>query len=180
MATIKIIEYRCPHCGKKVPYAPQNDYCAIKGKFYGNPNQTCRKCKKSYRNSNLIEPAEVLTLKDQAPFWVTSHWTIFLSVFTAVITFGTGLLVIIPAYLAVCFFGRRYRQTHKDYLLTSSRDRLKDPEYFIRYLLSSVYLPDKSKLTPHTLATIHVRAISVMDADQPLSLGSIVREVLGG
>lgn len=95
-------------------------------------------------------------------------------------TFGVGLIIIIPAYLAACYFGREYRQTHKDQVLTSSRNRLKDPEYFIRYLLSSVYLPDKSKLTPQALATIHVCAMRVMDADQPLSLGPIVRDVLDG
>ena len=178
LATIKTIEYRCPHCNKKLPYAPQNDYCAIKSKYYGNPYQTCRKCKKTYRNSYVFEPAETLTLKDQVPFWITDFWTIFLSLFIACLTLGTALIVIIPVYLAACYLGRKRRQAHKNQVLLSSRTRLKDPEYFLRYLFSAVYLPDKSKLTPQALAMIHVRAISVMEADQPLSLGPIVRDVL--
>lgn len=178
MATIKTVEYRCPHCNKKLPYAPQNDYCAIKSRYYGNPNQICPKCKKTYRNISVFEAAEALTLKEQVPFWITDYWTIFLSALISCLTFGTALIVIIPVYLAACYFGRNHRQTHKNQVLLSSRNRLKDPEYFLRYLFSSVYLPDKSKLTPQMLSMIHIRAISMMDADQPLSLGSIVQDVI--
>ena len=182
MATIKTIEYRCPHCNKKVSSIPQNDYFSIKGNIYGEPFETCKKCKKVYKSPFTVEPASAVTLKESVPFWITSvRFVVFiaiLAVFSIILTYGIGLIVIIPGYLAACFLTRKQRQAHKDQLLTSSRNRLKEPEYFIRHLISSVYIPDKSKLTPQALAIIHVRAISMMDADQPLSLEPIVRDVL--
>lgn len=183
MATIKTIEYRCPHCNKKVSSIPRNDYFCIKGNVYGEPFETCKKCKKVYRSPFTIEPASAVTLKERVPFWITStRFVVFiaiLAVFSVVLTFGIGLIALVPVYLAVCALSRNYRQQHKDQLLLQSRERLKNPEYFIRHLISSVPIPDKSKLTPQALAIIHVRAISMMEADQPLSLGPIVRDVLG-
>lgn len=183
MATIKTIEYRCPHCNKKVSSIPRNDYFSIKGNIYGEPFETCKKCKKVYKSPFTIEPASAVTLKERVPFWITSvRFMVFiaiLAVFSIVVSYGIGLIVVAPLYLAVCALSRNHRQQHKDQLLLQSRERLKDTEYFIRHLISSVYVPDKSKLTPQALAIIHVRAISVMDADQPLSLEPIVRDVLG-
>lgn len=185
MATIKTIEYRCPHCNKKLPYAPRNEYCAINFKMYGDPQEVCRKCKKTYRNINLIEPAEALTRKDKVPFWITSVRTsvffIILAIFAAVCTFGIGLVFVIPIYLVLCALTRKKRQDKKDQILLKSRNRLKDPECFVRYLFSTVYLSedDRSKLTAQALSTIHYRAISEMDADQKLELSKIVRQVLG-
>ncbi len=179
MATIKTIEYRCPHCRKKLPSIPRNDYCGIKFKYYGDPIETCPKCKKTYRNINLTEPAEALTLRQHVPFWITSGWVVVLSILAACITFGVGLIFIIPAYLAACFLTRKRRQEHKNQLLRSSRTRLEDPEYFVQHLFSSVYIKDRSKLTAGNLAVIHARAIRTMNADQVLELGKITHEVLG-
>lgn len=57
---IKTLEYHCPHCNRKLSSVPQNDYCAIGGQYYGEPIETCRKCKKNYRrppcNGSGAEP----------------------------------------------------------------------------------------------------------------------------
>ena len=145
MATIKTIEYRCPHCNKKVSSTPRNDYFSIKGNIYGEPFETCKRCKKVYRSPFAAEPASAITLKDRVPFWITSvRFLVFiaiLAVFSIILTYGIGLIVLAPVYLAVCALSRNYRQQHKDRLLLQSRERLKDTEYFIRYLISSVYIP---------------------------------------
>lgn len=179
MATIKTVEYRCPHCNKKLSSTPRNDYFAIKGKLYGEPFETCKKCKKIYEAPFTIEPASKITLQDKVPFWITSVRFMVALIILAVCTFGVGLIVLIPAYLLTCAFSRNYRQQHKDRLLTHSRERLKDPEYFVRYLISSVYLPDKSVLTPQALAVIHARAQAEMDADRPLDIAKITHEIVG-
>ena len=185
MATIKTIEYRCPHCNKKLSSAPRNEYCAINFKMYGDPYETCPKCKKTYKNINLTEPAEVLTMKDQVPLWITSVRTfvffVILVAFAAVCTFGVGLIVVLPAYLLLCILTKKKRQEKKDQILLKSRNRLKDPEYFVRYLFSAVYLnmEERNRLTAQAISNIHYRAIVAMDADQPLELSKIVRQVLG-
>ena len=179
MATVKIPEYRCPHCNKKLPATPVNDYCAINFKCYGNPYAVCRKCGQTYRDMNLVEPAAALTLKDGVPFWITGVRTLVFMIIAIIATFGVGLIVVAPAYLLLCFLSRNYRLQHKNDLLLASRARLRDPAYFARHLLSVVYLPDKSKLTPEALAIIHSHALAMMDADEVLELGPITHTVIG-
>lgn len=179
---IKTIELRCPHCGEKISSVPTNDYCAIKGKQYGNPNQICRKCKKTYQQLWVEEAASALTLKELVPFWLTSTRIIvlftLLAVFALVCTYGFGLLFIIPVYLLTCLFSRKYRQTHKNKVLADSRNRLKDTEYFLRYLISKITAQERSMLTNKTIAMVYAKAIQVMDEDRPLEIEKIVNEVL--
>lgn len=179
MASMKIPVYRCPYCNKKLPSNPVNDYCAIKTKYYGNPYTVCKKCGKTYYDRKLIEPAAALTLKEVVPFWATSIWTITALVMLAIFSCGIGLVVLVPAYLLFCFLSRNYRQKHKNDLLMASRARLRDPDDFLRHLHSEVYLPDKSKLTPEALAIIYTRALAVMDADEVLEVGPIMRSMIG-
>lgn len=183
LATIKTVEYRCPHCNKKVSSIPRNDYFSMKGNIYGEPFEVCKKCKNVYKSPFTIEPAAEVTLKERVPFWITSvRFMVFvaiLAVFSVVLTYGIGLIVVVPFYLAVCALSRNYRQQHKNRLVLQSRERLRDTEYFVRHLVSSVYLPDKSKLTPQALAIIHLQACRTMDADQVLNLSKIVQNVIG-
>ena len=179
---IKTIGLRCPHCRKKISSFPTNDYCVIKDKWYGNPNQVCRKCKKTYRQFWVEEAASALTLKEQVPFWLTSTRTLVLFILLAVIalvcTYGFGLLFIIPVYLLTCLFSRKYRQTHKNKVLAGSRNRLKDKGYFLRYLVSKITAQERSMLTNKTFTMVYAKAIKVMDEDRPLEVEKIVNEVL--
>lgn len=184
MATIKTVEFHCPHCNKKVSSIPRNDYCGIKGRLYGAPYETCRKCKKTYRHPFAEEAASALTLTEKVPFWITSTrfmvFIIIVAVFLGVVTYGIGALAVAPVYLAACALTRNYRQEHKNKLLRQSRERLKEPEYFVRHLVANTYIPDKSRLTPAVLAVLHVRAMRIMDEDRPLVVGDLVKEVLTG
>lgn len=177
MATIKTIEYHCPHCGKKLPSMPRNDYCAIKFKMYGNPYETCKKCKKTYRNINVTEPAAELTLAQKVPFFITSARVFVGMIIAAVFTIGIGLIAIIPGYFLACGIFRKNRLEHKNQLLIASRERLKDPEYFIRHFLSSVYVENKELLTPAALALIHAKALSEMNEDKVPDLRNIALSV---
>lgn len=173
MATIKTLEYHCPHCDKKLPSMPRNDYCAINFKMYGNPYETCKRCKKTYRNMNLIEPAAELTLAQPVPFFITSGRVILWMILAAVFTLGIGLIVIIPGYFLACLVSRKNRLEHKNLLLIASRKRLENPEYFLRHFLNAVYVEKKEWLTPEALALIHTKAISQMNEDQVPDLRNI-------
>lgn len=177
MATIKTIEYHCPHCGKKLPFMPQNDYCAIKFKMYGNPYESCKKCKNTYRNFNVTEPASELTLAQDVPFFITSGRATLWMILGAIFTMGIGLIAIIPGYFLACGIFQKKRLEHKNLLLLASRERLKDPEYFLRHFLSAVYVEKKELLTPAALALIHAKAISEMNEDKVPDLRNIALSV---
>ncbi len=70
-----------------------------------------------------------------------------------------------------------YRQRHKDELVTSSRERLKDPKYFVRFLMSNLTYEAKEYLTPQMIAAIHSRSISEMEADRVLNLESVIQSI---
>lgn len=173
MATMKMIEYRCPHCNKKISSIPRNDYFSMNSHIYGEPFETCKRCGRVYRAPFTIEPASAVTLKERVPFWNTGvrflFFIGFMAAFSIAFTYGLGLLVVAPFYLAVCALSRNYRQQHKNQLLIQSRERLKNPDYFMRHLLSSVYLSDKRRLTPQAFSMIHYKAQRMMDADQALN-----------
>ena len=184
MASIKTVEFRCPHCNRKVSSIPRNDYCGIKGTIYGEPYETCRKCKKIYRHPFVEEAASALTLAEKVPFWITSIRFLvvlaIIAVFLGVVTYGIGALPVVLVYLIACPLTRNYRQEHKNKVLLQARERLKEPEYFVRHLVANTYIPDKSRLTPAVLAVLHARAVQIMDEDRPLVVGDLVKEVLGG
>ena len=188
MATIKTIQLTCPYCGKKLRATPYNDHCAIRSKLYGNPNEICPKCKKTYLNAFLIEPAVGLTLKEKVPFLATSQrllaFEIVIAVFFCTIAFMAevpeallGVIIIAAFHLAISAATMPYRQRHKDKLVASSRERLKEPEYFIKFLMSNVTSNAKAQLTPQLIAAIHNRAVSEMEADKVLDLKSIVQSI---
>lgn len=187
MAT-KTLALRCPCCGKKLSSNPQNDYCAIHGQPYGNPNETCPKCKKGYRNIFVIEAADELTLADKVSFWITSTRTLVAFIIAAVFGFllltleiWLPLVLIIALYPLLCVLTLRYRQAHKDRVLTASRERLKDPKYFARYLMLSAGLSVSDGLTAEVLIPLHSIALSAMEKDQPLKdlqLASSIRQAV--
>ena len=193
MARYYYAVYRCPHCGMKVSPKPENDYCVIRAKYYGNPNEICGNCGKTYklRHPQMIEAASALTLEQQTPFWITNLgvfvgmalyvWIapyLVYEAFPMLFKYHIALLAMIVAYLLVCLFSRKKRQEHKNKVLTDSRKRLKDAKYFMQYLLSNITEQEKNTLTPETVAKIHARAIETMDADQPLEIKKIMAEVL--
>lgn len=173
MATMKTVEFRCPYCNKKISTIPSKDYFAINSRIYGEPFETCKKCGKVYRSPFTIEPASAVTLRERVPLWITSVRfmvsILMMVVLSITFTYGLGLIVVAPFYLAVSALSRNYRQQHKNQLLIQSRERLKNPDYFMRHLLSSVYLPDKRMLTPQAFSMIHYKAQRMMDADQALN-----------
>lgn len=185
---MKIPEFHCPHCGKKLGSTPQNDYCAFHGQPYGNPNETCPRCKNGYRNVFVIEAAEELTLAEKVSFWITSTRTLVAFVIAAVFGFllltvemWEPLVLIIALYPLLCAVTRSKRQTHKDQVLTASRERLKDPRYFTRYLMRSAGLTSADGLTAEVLLPLHSIALSAMEKDQPLKklqLASSIRHAV--
>lgn len=187
MAT-KTLALRCPCCGKKLSSNPQNDYCAIHGQPYGNPNETCPKCKKGYRNIFVIEAADELTLADKVSFWITSTRTLVAFIIAAVFGFllltleiWLPLVLIIALYPLLCALTQKNRQAHKDRVLAASRERLKDPKYFARYLMLSAGLSASDGLTAEVLIPLHSIALSAMEKDQPLKdlqLASSIRQAV--
>lgn len=188
--SIIISELHCPHCGKKLSSSPQNDYCAIHGQPYGNPNETCPKCKKGYRNIFVIEAADELTLSEKGSFWITSTRTLVAFIIAAVFGFmlltlelWMPLVLILALYPLLCALTRNYRQAHKNQVLAASRERLKNPQYFIRYLMQTAGLKNAGSLTTQALIPIHSMALSAMEKDQPLNtlpLAAAVRSAQSG
>lgn len=189
MATIKTVQYTCPHCHRKLKSTPYNDYCALGGKLYGDPYDTCPKCKRTYRNAFSIEPATELTLSQRVPFFLTGVRTLVAEIIFAVILVMLafsgvpellwGLIPVGAVHVAVSAFTRSYRQKHKDQLLTQSRQRLKDPEKFLQAALPFMGTNMKNQLTPDRLLLMHRKALEDMDADRPVDMRGILCEAFG-
>ncbi len=181
---MKTLEYHCPHCNRKLSSVPQNDYCAIGGQYYGEPMETCRKCKKNYRRPIVTEAAQSLTLRQQVPFWLTGVRTLVTFIILAVfsVVFGMlvesllGLLLIAGAYLLLCAGTRKHRQAHKNQVLQASRKRMQEPAYFSRYLAQAI---GTTGLAPEKLALCHAEARSAMERDQPLDVAQLARIARG-
>lgn len=187
MATkAKVLEYHCPHCNKKLSSFPKNDCCYIGRQCYGAPMETCRKCKKMYFRSDVTEAAQNLTLSQKVPFWLTAPWALIMfGVLIAFIAAVIGLVlessmllgllvgllfgaaVVFIPYLLLCALTRRYRQNHKDRVLAASRERMKDPEYFAKYLVHTV---GADGLTSGKIILCYTLALSDMQKDQPLDV----------
>lgn len=175
MAT-KTLELHCPYCGKKLRTAPRNDVVAIRFQQYGNPNETCRRCKKVYQHILVTEAAEALTTAEKVPFWITGARTVVAFIIAAcfgllllTLEIWLPLLLIAALYPLLCALTQAYRQAHKDRVLAASRERLKDPAYFAHYLMQSAGLEGADSLTAQALIPIHSMALSAMEADQPLN-----------
>lgn len=186
---VKTIEYRCPHCSKKLKSTPYNEYCNLGGKTYGDPIDTCPKCKQPYRNSFTIEPAEELTLSQQVPFFLTSVKTLVaeavIAVMLVVLAFAGapvvlwGLIPLAVFHVGLSAFTRSYRQKHKDKLLVESRERLKNPERFLKAVLPYVGENLKQQLTTSNLMLMHIKALANMEADKPVDMQGIICETFG-
>lgn len=191
MATIhvKTVQYTCPHCHRKLKSTPYNDYCALGGKLYGDPYDTCPKCKRTYRNAFSIEPATELTLSQRVPFFLTGVRTLVAEIIFAVILVMLafsgvpelllGLVPVAAVHVAVSAFTRSYRQKHKDQLLNESRQRLKDPEKFLQTAMPFMGTNMKTQLTPQQLLLMHRKALADMDADRPVQMRRIICEAFG-
>ena len=151
---VKTVKYKCPYCGKKVSGTPQNDCCYVGRKTYGNPNEICRKCGKTYRNSMVIEAATALTAADRVPWYSTNVGLLLFETiavaFTVAIAFTDDayqFLMLLPvwavSYVLISLLTRSSRQRRKDSVLTMSRERLKDSNYFFQTLFA--YAPLRAK-----------------------------------
>lgn len=187
MATVKIVEYHCPSCGKKLSIGPKHDHCTLRGVNYGEPNEVCKKCGAAYRHPYVTEAAQALTLIQPVPFWMTNTRTVTLFVFLGIICITLGvemkapecavlLLPIAVLYLLLCALTRRYRQAHKNRVLAASRERMKQPEYFARYVLQTVAADG---FTSERLILCHVLALAQMNSDQPLDVPCLTDILLG-
>lgn len=186
---VKTIVYRCPHCGKKLKSTPNNDYCNLWGKTYGDPIDTCPKCKQSYRNFLTIEPAEELTLSQRVPFFLTSAKTLvaetMIAVLLVMLAFDGapvvlwGLIPLAVFHVGLSAFTRSYRQQHKDKLLIESRERLKNPERFLKAVLPYMGENMKQQLNTSHLLLLHAKALADMEADKPVDMQEIICETFG-
>lgn len=177
MATVKIVEYHCPSCGKKLSISPKHEHCTLRGVNYGEPNDVCKKCGASYRHPYVTEAAQALTLSQRVPFWITSTRTATLFAVLTVICIAlaiqtgveclAGLLPIAALYLLLCALTYRYRQAHKNRVLIASRERMKQPEYFARYVLQTVAA---GGFASERLILCHALALAKMNSDQPLNV----------
>lgn len=187
MATVKIVEYHCPSCGKKLSISPKHDHCTLRGVNYGEPNEICKKCGAAYRRSCVTEAAQALTLSRRVPLWITSTRTVtlFALLTVACVTLGVqadvecfaGLLPIAAFYLLLCALTYRYRQAHKNRVLLASRERMRQPEYFAQYVLQTIAA---GGFTSERLILCHALALAEMNGDQPLNVPRLTSLLLDG
>jgi len=191
MATVHTIEFHCPHCGKKLRSKPYNDHCSLGNKLYGNPKETCKRCKKTYFNTFTLEPALHLTTKQRVPFLLSSVYTLVVEVIVLVLIFTLafmaeefGILLlalpIVAFHVLLSAVTRSYRQKHKDRLLEESRKRLKEDvvcfvETVARTPMAGV---DKTQLDAAKIALMHAIACKQMEADEVVNLTVIAKEVI--
>lgn len=180
-AKAKVLEYHCPHCKIKLSNSPKNDHFYMGTHCYGAPVETCKKCQNRYVRSDVTEAAQNLTLSQRVPFWIiTPRFAVIFAIIVFPPAFVIGLMsdstfgflliaaimLLIP-YLLLCVLTRSYRQKHKDRVVTASRERMKDVAYFAEYLAHTI---GTDGLTPKTITSCYLQAISDMENDQPLDV----------
>lgn len=187
MATVKIVEYHCASCGKKLSARPKHDHCTLRGVSYGEPNEICKKCGAAYRHPYVTEAAQALTLSQRVPLWISSTHTVtlFAILTVACVSLGVeadvecfvGLLPIAALYLLLCALTRRCRQAHKNRVLLASRERMKQPEYFAQYVLQTIAA---GGFTSKRLSLCREMALAQMNRDQPLNVPQLTSLLLDG
>ncbi len=157
MASIKTVEFLCPHCGKKVSTFPQGKAVSmgLKRGTFGKSLVNCKKCKKPYIQPFVKEAALFLTEAERVPLLLCStRLLVALCVcgsftITAAIMSEEILLVIFAIIVSVLgiftttlvfgFFTRTCRQKKKNAVLYESRRRVLNDDV---YLLSLINTPN--------------------------------------
>ncbi len=155
MASIKTVEYLCPHCGKKVSTLPREKAVSmgLKRGTFGKSLVNCKKCKKPYIQPFVKEAALFLTEAEQVPLLLCSTRLLvalcvcgsfiiaaaimseeILPVILAIIASVLGIFTII---LVFGFFTRRYRQKKKNAVLHESRRRVLNNDDYLLDLINT-------------------------------------------
>ncbi len=155
MATVKTVEYHCPHCGKKVSSLPKGKYVSmgLKRGAFGNALVNCKKCKKPYRQPFVKEAALFLTKADRVPLLLCSTRLLvalcicaclmisiaFMSeeILAVLISIALSVVGIFIIMLVPGFFTRTYRQRKKDAIVQASRERLLNNDAYLLALINT-------------------------------------------